>query len=98
MNSIIDTLYDKIKSLYEKDKILFAYFGSDTNKYNGFLQKADVYALGLSIYETLYRYSEINVKSNEKLYDLLLHMIDMNPDKRYNIVQCLGHPYFTLKK
>jgi len=97
IDSIIETLYKKIKFLYDKDKLLFAYFGNDKNKYNGFLQKADVYALGLSIYETLYRYSEINVKANETLYDLLIHMIDMNPDKRYNIVQCLGHPYFTGK-
>ena len=95
---IISELYIKIKNLYEKEKLLFAYFGNDANKYNGFLQKADVYALGLSIYETLYKYSEINVKTNEKLYDLLLHMIDLNYEKRYNIVQCLGHPYFTGKK
>jgi len=95
MNSTIESLYKKIKFLYEKDKLLETYFGSEKNKYNGYIQKADVYALGLSIYETLYKYSEINVKQNEKLYDLLLHMIDMNPDKRYNIVQCLSHPYFT---
>jgi len=98
MKSIIDTLYKKIKNLYDKDKLLFAYYGSDTNKYNGYLQKADVYALGITIYETLYRYSEINVKNNVQLYDLLMHMIDMNSDKRYNIVQCIGHPYFTGKK
>jgi serine/threonine protein kinase len=97
LKSTINILYKKIKYLYEKDKLLFAYFGSDTNKYNGFLQKADVYALGLSIYETLYKYSSINVKQNEKLYDLLLHMIDMNSDTRYNVVQCLSHPYFTSK-
>jgi len=96
-NSIVETLYKKNKYLYEKGRLLESYFGSETNKYNGYLQKADVYALGLSIYETLYKYSEINVKGNEKLYDLLLHMIDMNPDKRYNIVQCLGHPYFSGK-
>jgi serine/threonine protein kinase len=98
MNSTIESLYKKIKFLYEKDKLLETYFGSEKNKYNGYIQKADVYALGLSIYETLYKYSEINVKQNEKLYDLLLHMIDMNPDKRYNIVQCLSHPYFTRTK
>jgi serine/threonine protein kinase len=97
MNSIINILYKKIKYLYENNKLLELYFGSDTNKYNGYIQKSDVYALGLSIYETLYKYSEINVKKNALLYDLLLHMIDMNPDKRYNIVQCLSHPYFTGK-
>ena len=95
MNSIINILYKKIKYLYENNKLLESYFGSDTNKYNGYIQKSDVYALGLSIYETLYKYSEINVKKNIVLYDLLLHMIDMNPDKRYNIVQCLNHPYFV---
>jgi hypothetical protein len=98
MNSSIEIIYKKIKYLYENERLLEAYFGSETNKYNGYLQKSDVYALGLSIYETLYKYSKINVKGNDKLYDLLLHMIDMNPDKRYNIVQCLSHPYFSEKK
>ena len=98
MNSTIEMLYKKIKYLYDKGQLLDSYFGSEKNKYNGYLQKADVYALGLSIYETLYKYGQINVKKNETLYDLLLHMIDMNPEKRYNIVQCIGHPYFTGKK
>ena len=97
INSIINIIYKKIKYLYENNKLLESYFGSDTNKYNGYIQKADVYALGLSIYETLYKYSEINVKKNALLYDLLLHMIDINPDNRYNVVQCLSHPYFTGK-
>ena len=97
MNSNIDILYKKNKYLYNNNKLLESYFGSETNKYNGYLQKADVYALGLSIYETLYKYSKINVKKNALLYDLLIHMIDINPDKRYNIVQCISHPYFTKK-
>ena len=100
LNSTINLLYKKIKYLYDKDKLLLAYFGSDNNKFNGYLQKADVYALGISIYETLYKYSEINIKKNDEykiLYDLLLHMIDMDSDKRYNIIQCLSHPYFTGK-
>jgi len=101
LDSTIDTLYKKIKYLYDKDRLLFAYYGNDKNKFNGFLQKADVYALGISIYETLYKYSEINIRKNnqyETLYDLLIHMIEMDPDKRYNIVQCLSHSYFTGRK
>jgi serine/threonine protein kinase len=100
LNSTIDALYKKIKYLYDKDRLLFAYYGNDKNKFNGFLQKADVYALGISIYETLYIHSNINIKKNndyKDLYDLLSHMIDMDSDKRYNIVQCLSHPYFTRK-
>ena len=100
LTSTVDTLYNKIKYLYDKDRLLFAYFGSDKYKFNGYLQKADVYSLGISIYETLYKYSNINIKKiyeHKDLYDLLSHMIEMDPDKRYNIVQCLSHSYFTGK-
>jgi len=87
-------LYEKIKHLYDNDRILPIHFGSEKNKFNGYIQKCDVYALGLSIFETLYVYSEINVRQNTKLYDLLIHMLAFDPDKRYNAVQCLSHPYF----
>ena len=100
IDSNISNIYMKIKNMYNmynKNRILNVYFGSDNNKFNGYLQKADVYALGLSIYDTLYRYSEINVKKNEALHNLLLNMIELDPDKRYNIVQCLSHSYFTEK-
>ena len=98
LDSDIIILYKKIKYLYEKGRLLEIYFGNEKNKYNGYIQKADVYSLGLSIYHTLYKYSGINVKNNESLRKLLLHMIDSNPDTRYNIVQCISDPYFSKKK
>ena len=42
----------------------------------------------------LFVYSDIDISANSQLYDLLLHMITFDPDKRYNAVQCLSHPYF----
>lgn len=98
LDSIITTIYGRIKKLYDNGKILKVYFGSEKNKFNGYLQKADIYALGYSIYETLQVYSEIQVKKDEQLYDLLMKMIDLDVDKRYNAVQCLNHPYFSSKK
>ena len=144
LETTVDNLYKQIEYLYEKNRILEAYYGSETNKYNGFLQKADVYSLGISIYGALHKYSSIDFKKNrsklyvtnvanhmiddssaessvessaessaessvessvsnnsielDNLYDLLLHMIDIDPYKRYNIVQYLGHKYFTKKK
>ena len=93
----IKFLFKKIKTLCDNKKILPIYFGSNKNKFNGFLQKGDIYALGLSIFETLYYYSDINVRDDKLLYDLLIHMIAIDPDKRYNGVQCLAHPYFHQK-
>jgi serine/threonine protein kinase len=90
----IAILIERIKYLYDNNKILPIYFGSSKNKFNGYIQKGDVYALGYSIFETLYYYSEIDVQKNKSLYNLLLHMIEFDPEKRYNAVQCLAHPYF----
>ena len=90
----IMVLYEKIRTLFDNNKILPIYYGTEKNKFNGYIQKNDVYALGYSIYETLYVYSEIDVRQNKDLYDLLMHMMAIDPDKRYNAVQCLSHPYF----
>ena len=92
-------LHDKIHNLHEHGKLLPVYFGSEKNKFNGYLQKADVYALGLAIFIMLYVYSGVDVRANANLYDLLIHMIAMDPDKRYNAVQCLSHPFLqSIKK
>ena len=88
-----ESLYHKVHNLYQSGKILPAYFGTEKNKFNGYLQKADVYALGLAIFIMLYVYSDVDVRGNADLYDLLIHMIAMDPDKRYNAVQCLSHPF-----
>lgn len=89
----IQSLHHKIHELQTTGKLLPAYFGTDKNKFNGYLQKADVYALGLAIFILLYVYSDYDVRGNAELYDLLIHMIAMDPDKRYNAVQCLSHPF-----
>lgn len=42
--------------------------------------------------ETMFR--DAILKTNEKLYDLLGHMLAFHPSNRYTITQCLDHPYF----
>jgi serine/threonine protein kinase len=70
------------------------YFG--TNKYDGYLQKSDIYGLGINIYKSLYYYNKIDIQRKyPQLYDLLMNMIKFDPDERYNVLQCLNHPYFT---
>lgn len=93
LHANISAMYAKIKSIWDT-KISSAYFGTDKNKFNGYVQKADIYSLGLSIFETLYKYSNIPVRNDSQLYDLLIHMLAFDPDKRFNGIQCLAHPYF----
>jgi serine/threonine protein kinase len=97
LNENIKKLIQKILNLYENKKLLDTYFGINTvSKYNGFIYKSDVYALGITIFDTLQikKYSNVNVRENKLLYDLLLKMIAIDPEERFNVVQCIHHPYF----
>jgi len=94
VNNIVRKLFDEIKTLFDNRKILDKYFGVSENL-NGYLQKNDVYSLGMTIYEFLDLYTNvIDIKKNLRLYDLLKNMINLDPNARYNTLQCLQHPYF----
>ena len=102
-DKLIFELYQKIKNDIKNNTILTNFFGTETNKYNGYLQKGDIYALAITIYEfyTIYKHDFKNSKiddsklHNIKLFNLLQNMLQIDPDKRYNILQCLKHPYFA---
>ena len=92
--TVIPQLYAKIKKEFSNKTLLNNYFGIDNNL-NGYLQKSDVYSLGITLYEFLDSYTNIiNIKNDLRLHDLLKNMIALNPDNRYNALQCLNHPYF----
>jgi hypothetical protein len=55
-----EELYNKIKLKYENNTLLEAFFVSQKNKFNGYLQKADVYGLGACIYESIIEYKVVN--------------------------------------
>ena len=88
-------LFDMLDD-FKKKIILPKYFGTNTNKLNGYVQKTDVYALGLTIYEVIHIYcKDKRLKNNIKLKNLLKNMIALDPGKRYNVLDCLKHPYFS---
>lgn len=92
-------LFNDVLEHVKKDKILPIFFGTDKNKFNGYLQKGDVYALAATIYETLREHTYYNDPTymiEPILKDLLYNMMDMNPKTRYNAVQTLNHPYFSI--
>lgn len=95
VNQIIKKLFSEIKTMFTNRQILDKYFGI-TDPLNGYLQKNDVYSLGITLYEFLESYTNvIDIKKNLRLYDLLKNMIKLDPKERYNALQCLQHPYFT---
>lgn len=95
LQTTVEMLFITIKELFKTKKILTKYFGTE-DYLNGYLQKNDIYSLGLTLYEFLVIYTDvIDVFSDIRLHDLLKNMIELNPEKRYNVLQCLKHPYFT---
>ena len=106
-DNLILQLYQKILNEFNNKVILNKFFGTDaiTNKYNGYLQKGDIFSLGITIYDFLDYYGQDykNSKtidtnlSNTKLIKLLYNMMKINPEERYNVIQCLNDSYFTDK-
>jgi len=93
------TLIERMHKFFYDGTILTKYFGNPNDKFNGYVQKSDVYALGITFYEILHKYCHGNsfcsdLKKNPKLTHLLKNMIELDPEKRYNVLQCLQHPYF----
>ena len=97
-DKIIKDLYDKILIEFKNKQIFNNFFGTDTDKFNGYLQKGDIFALGITIFELLsivIPKSTTNI-SKSQIYNLLQNMINIDPKKRYNINQCLKHQYFNI--
>ena len=92
-------LIDRIYKFFTDGTILTKYFGNGNDKFNGYVQKSDVYALGITFYDILHTHCHgyslcYDLKKNPKLTHLLKNMIELDPEKRYNVLQCLQHPYF----
>jgi serine/threonine protein kinase len=98
-NPLILKLYVEINKYFQNKTILNHYFGLKNVKSNdGFLQKRDVYSLGIAMYNYLiddFIVIDIKKPENIKLYTLLKKMIDPDPNQRYNIDDCLKDPYFN---
>jgi hypothetical protein len=90
---VVANYFEIVKSAFADGTILDKYFGINQHL-NGYLQKGDVYGLGMSIYEFIKITKIINLNENRLLNNLLLKMIEFDCNKRFNILQCLQHPYF----
>jgi len=57
---------------------------------DGYWFKIDIFSIGLVIYRCAI---DFDVDINDNLADLIKNMIRFDPSVRYNINQCLKHPY-----
>lgn len=83
--NIENIFYDIINDIKEERLIKSFY-----EPVNGFLYKEDVYALGMTIYQI---YDRFKIKHNPAFLNLVANMIEPEPKKRFNIIQCLKHPF-----
>lgn len=63
-------------------------------EYQVFDVKSDVYALGVSFKEMLQWMGSLPVPRRELATDLISHMLDPDARTRYDLQQCMQHPYF----
>lgn len=99
IKSLINKLYIKIEKEFKNKEIFNKFFGANTidGKIDGYLQKGDVFGLGITICKFIKYFNKTNntnVLQNSKLHNLLKNMIQPDPDLRYNVVECLKDPYF----
>jgi len=84
--SMLGKLYDNMVS-----ELLDGTFGQKYSAdYNGYVYKTDIFAAGITLARIRY-YLQI---PNPKLLDLISNMVRIDPNKRFNINQCLAHPVF----
>jgi serine/threonine protein kinase len=82
----IAMLYDKFIEEFRNGIFRDKYY----SKIKGYVYKTDIFALGM-VFRILVKFLDIE---NEKINDLIKHMLQINPDDRYDAVQCLAHPLF----
>lgn len=86
-NNIRDSKhYDTVQKNIPKLEKLFTY----TENFNKNFDKLEINGIPNHGIET----TEIPYASIKNYFDLLTHMLDTNPNKRYSATQCLNHPFF----
>ena len=84
-------LYDLFIKLIYKNELLPKFYKT----FNGVKYKYDVYALGITFFK-ISKFSKF--EQNDTFLDLLRNMLHHNPIKRYDINQCLNHPFISPNK
>ena len=77
----IENLYVQIANMIHKDTIISDFYKPST----GIMYKYDIYSLGISFF-LMMKYLDIQ---SPKMKELIRHMIDLNPVRRFSASECL---------
>lgn len=83
---LLSKIYDKILMTL-KNKTFYKLYKQDIS---GWIYKSDIFALGITF---AFIRNHYNLNYDKKLLDLINKMIKLSPDVRYDINQCLAHPF-----
>ena len=86
----ISKLYDKFVEQFRTNTFRDKYY----SKVVGYIYKTDIFALGL-VFALLKKRMFLK---NPDADDLIRHMLQIDPDDRYSVYQCLEHPLFKTQK
>lgn len=86
----ISKLYDKFVEQFRTNTFRDKYY----SKVVGYIYKTDIFALGL-VFALLKKRMSLK---NPDADDLIRHMLQIDPDDRYSVYQCLEHPLFKTQK
>ena len=81
-------LYDLFIKLIYKEELLPLFY----KKYSGIKYKYDIYALGITFYK-IAKFCQF--EQTDDFINLIRNMIHYNPIKRYDVNQCMKHPFIN---
>ena len=84
-------LYDLFIKLIYKEELLPLFY----KKYSGIKYKYDIYALGITFYK-IAKFCQF--EQTDDFINLIRNMIHYNPIKRYDVNQCMKHPFINPNK
>ena len=79
----------RLRTELTENKCLNSYY--NRNNARGYIFLNDIYALGI-VFSAMYNIMRIDI--TEDIKTLVQGMTAFNPDDRYNIYDCINHPYF----
>lgn len=83
--SLISKMYDVFSDLVARNKLILEFY----RPISGLIYKHDIFSMGMVFYE-IFKSLELD---DPQFLDLIKHMVELDPFKRFTVLECLEHSY-----